>query len=511
MKKRLSRRRPPSLLRCALDYASCGFRVFPIRIPVKGTCSCRDAACDKAGKHPYIRDWPNQATTHSRQIREWWERWPTANIGILTDGQLVVLDVDPRNGGLESLSELEKIHGPLPATPTARTGGGGYHYYFYSSVPLPSRPGTLGPGLDIQGRNKSAIAPPSRHVSGNRYAWLKGKSIVELTPSPMPDWMLDKLRQNDQPESQQRRASPKGVLAEGVRDETLFRMACSMRSRNFGEDAIRSALIVENRQRCRPPLSTTQIAKIARSACRYASGSLLSQFALNDSGNAQRFAKRYGKRLKWVPDRKCWIRWTGIYWEPVDMDVVIGIAAKMMQAIGSETEATKESEAQTKLKKFAQNSGNFPRLKAIEQLSRGLISISAKKLDARDHFLNVQNGTVDLETGELNEHRCDDYFSQVLPAILDPDAECPRWLEFLLVITDGDEELIRYLQRLVGYCLTGSIQEQAAFFLYGTGANGKTTFLEVLRSILGPLACQTPRNTLLATNTDQIRPDLARL
>src|SRR5215211_444197 len=116
------------MLKKALTHAKLGYRVHPVR-----------------GKRPLLKSWPERATTDRDQIKTWWSKWPTANVGIATGGGLAVLDVDPRNGGDESLDAFEREHGELPETRTVRTGGGGWHYYFSEGVGL--RSGELAPGL----------------------------------------------------------------------------------------------------------------------------------------------------------------------------------------------------------------------------------------------------------------------------------------------------------------------------------------------------------------------------
>lgn len=154
----------PDLLSEALELARLGWSVFPIY---------------PRSKKPFVASRGYlDATQGEAQIRAWWERVPDANIGIACGASgLVVLDVDPRNGGNESLAALEAKHGPLPATLEARTGGGGRHFYFIGNL----RKGVLGPGLDLQGAGAYVVAPPS--VTEGPYTWTTGGA-----PAPVPSW-----------------------------------------------------------------------------------------------------------------------------------------------------------------------------------------------------------------------------------------------------------------------------------------------------------------------------------
>ena len=151
------------LLAAALDYAVRGWCVIPLHDVTAGRCSCLDGdACTTPGKHPRITKWTERASSDVELVAGWWARWPTANVGILTGKRsgLVVLDVDPRHGGDDSLAALEAEHGRLPETPLVVTGGGGLHYYF-------GHPGgdvrsyTLAAGLELKADGTFVVAPPS--------------------------------------------------------------------------------------------------------------------------------------------------------------------------------------------------------------------------------------------------------------------------------------------------------------------------------------------------------------
>lgn len=170
-------------------------------------------------------------------IEFWWDRWPEANVGIVTGwvSALVVLDIDPRNGGDATLSALEAAHGPLPTTVTGLTGGGGRHLYFAHPTHLvPSRP--LGGGVDLKAEGGVVVAPPSEHASGRRYRWQPGHGPDDHQPAAMPEWLerlsvtLDGSRAPGPPEpvtrTTQERTTFAGLWAQlGVEVETQEFMA----------------------------------------------------------------------------------------------------------------------------------------------------------------------------------------------------------------------------------------------------------------------------------------------
>jgi hypothetical protein len=169
------------LLETALGYASRGWPVFPSHGIVGSHCTCgRD--CSSPGKHPLVRRGLHEATTDARVIKEWWGRWPNANIAIPT-APIVVIDID-----LPAASDsLDALVGKLPRTLTALTGGGGVHLYFWSDRQLRNHashlPG-IGPltGVDLRAGGGYVVAPPSVHISGRRYSWLDESTPIAAAP-----------------------------------------------------------------------------------------------------------------------------------------------------------------------------------------------------------------------------------------------------------------------------------------------------------------------------------------
>jgi hypothetical protein len=247
-------------------YVKQGWAVIPLHSVANGVCSC-GPNCKKPGKHPAVRWGADASTNDNLAPAEWWTRHPDANIGIRTGeaGGLVVLDVDIKNKGDETLKKLEATYGKLPETPTVRTGGGGWHYYFrYPGSKVRNSAGKIGPGLDIRGDGGYVVAPPSLHASGNRYEWLVGPD----TPlAELPQWIIDGI-QGDKPVSQEPTDSL-GVIDEGQRNDTLTRIAGAMRRRGCSSQAIYAALSVVNVERCKPPLADDEVNKIANSMSRY--------------------------------------------------------------------------------------------------------------------------------------------------------------------------------------------------------------------------------------------------
>ena len=125
-------------------------------------------------------------------------------------------------------------------------------------------------------------------------------------------------------------------------------------------------------------------------------------------------------------------------------------------------------------------------------LPRHKVNIGSLELDANSFLLNCNNGTLDLRTGKLRPHRQSDYITKLVNVDYDPAAHSPLFEAFLKKITNDDLELVAFLKRSIGYSLTASNEEQCFFIGHGSGANGKSTFLNVVEHLLGDLPCTRP-------------------
>jgi hypothetical protein len=185
-------------LDAALGYSRRGWAVLPLFHPITtGGCACGNRGCPSVGKHPRVLGGAHAGTTDESAIREWWRRWPRANVGIATGAVsgFDVLDVDPRNGGDDTLATLTQEHGAVPETVEQVTGGGGRHLLFLHIAGLSAK---LGPGLDVRTDGNLIVAPPSRHGSGNLYSWELSSDPDEISIAPWPAWLLN-LAQSSTP------------------------------------------------------------------------------------------------------------------------------------------------------------------------------------------------------------------------------------------------------------------------------------------------------------------------
>jgi len=240
----------------------------------------------------------------------------------------------------------------------------------------------------------------------------------------------------------------------------------------------------------------------------------LKTFPGTDLGNARRLVDAHGRDLRYCISWGKWLIWDGKRWA-VDRTGEIERRAKST-VDGMKREAKsmdEEDQRRTALQKHCRLSQSASRLQAMCRVAESELAVvvTPEELDRDPFLLNCGNGTLDLQTGQLRKHRREDLLTKITPIECLETATCPTFETFLNRITGGDTELAMYLQRCIGYCLTGQVTEKALFFLCGGGDNGKTTFIEAVRFVLGEYAGQVPIETFLRKNNNGIPNDLAQL
>ncbi|HWP23570.1 MAG TPA: phage/plasmid primase, P4 family [Candidatus Binatia bacterium] len=234
---------------------------------------------------------------------------------------------------------------------------------------------------------------------------------------------------------------------------------------------------------------------------------------LTDLGNARRFVRHQGKNFRFC-EAFGWLLWDGRRWRKDHTGAVERAAKNVVASIYEEAANCEEKKLREALFNHAERSESERRIAAMISLAKSEsdIALEANDFDQNEWLLNCWNGTIDLRTGELRSHDPCDLITKLVPIDFDPGAESPTWLTFLDTVFGGNAELIRFVQKAVGYSLTGSTREQVFFLLHGVGQNGKSTFVNGVAEILGDYAQRTPTETLVAKRVDSsISNDLARL
>ncbi len=246
----------PSPIDAAKGYLARGWAVLPL-------CS--------GEKRPLIRWEHLQHQRPSEQdVDEWSQRWPDANIGIVTGeiSNLIVLDIDPKHGGDTSLERLEDKFRPLSATVEAVTGGGGRHIYFAHPGSLTRNRAGLAQGIDLRGDGGYIVAPPSIHPSGRPYEWAPRHSPDEITLAPLPRWILVPIGPRVGRSLTQWRQLVREGVPEGERNSTIASLTGHLLWHGVDAEVALELMLAWNRMRCRPPLDDAEVAQVVASITR---------------------------------------------------------------------------------------------------------------------------------------------------------------------------------------------------------------------------------------------------
>lgn len=206
----------------------------------------------------------------------------------------------------------------------------------------------------------------------------------------------------------------------------------------------------------------------------------------NDLGASELFADRCGDVVRFV-NGIGWLSWNGTIWERDSVGRVIQLFATVSKRCMAEAADIDDEDRRKRVVRYALQMGLRNKIEAALKLaeSHPAITLKPEELDSDPLLAACQNGVIDLTNGRFHKPNPGDHITRQFGTYYDPAALCPRWERFLDEITDGDGELIEFLQRSVGYSLTGSMKEQVFLFLHGTGANGKSVFIETIRALLG--------------------------
>jgi putative DNA primase/helicase len=234
-----------------------------------------------------------------------------------------------------------------------------------------------------------------------------------------------------------------------------------------------------------------------------------------DLGNAHRLVDRHGENLRWCEAWQTWLVWDGRRWAR-DPDLASErYAHETVEAMLRGAVDIPDDDQRKAFLRFAITSQGRGRIQAMLGCARPFREVATvpDQYDVSDWSFNMASGTLDLRTGEHLGHRREDYLTQIVPVAFDPRARCPLWEEFLGTIFQKNEDLIGFIQRACGYALAGTSRERCMFVLWGSGDNGKSTFLELLRDLMGDYGHKMPKEvvTEMARRGGQANPDVAAL
>ena len=440
------------LAKAAEQYAKLGLAVFPV-LP--------------RSKKPATKHGLKDAVTDIAAIRAGWNHNPMFNIGMATgaaSGGVVVIDidVDPDSGkdGFEYLNKWEREHGELPETVTSITGRGGRHM-FYRVRDRITNTTNEDYGIDLRGDGGYVMMPPSIHPNGTTYQWENDPEDYSVA------WADDNVlafMESVRPRSTTgQRFELKSEIRSGNRNGELFKYASSMQSRGYSDAEIATLVRKANDERCKPKLPDNEVEKIISSALGYEKG----QTEQDEDGQSKRGSggrtPQHVKIARQLMDeyKACFIGNIPAIW--VDGRYLLGwrnIDAKIL-----DINAGVKKQTRTEVHAY--------------------IDIKAPRFHPADaNLIAFKNGIVDMGQG-LIPYSVDIHITNEIPWDYDQYAQDETVDKFLNDISCGDETIRMNLEELIGLCMFRSNRFASAAFLLGEGSNGKSTFINAIRNVLG--------------------------
>lgn len=485
------------------------FEQDPIIIPLRGYIQNSEYKRAKQPLSPgWNRDFPGLG---EGEIEEHLQKggW----IGLRVPEGYIVVDVDDKDQG-KLLSEILKAEGTNAyqiETPN------GWQFIFRDTGKIQKQTAkTLTKALfvvDYRLAGRGLIVLPTFNTEGRR--WIE--ESLEQKPSELPFYLepLKTVKKDDD-------FIPLPI-EEGRRNDTLFRHVSRLRDYIQDGEEVKRITFWINRWLCKPPLDKEEIEWIftPRPGYSYLRGQGQFEdvketiedddFRPTDMWNAKQFAERYKGTLLWVPKWGGWMVYENGKWQEDNRESVLKMAKDLIVSFYRMASEIGDSKRRKELVKHALASESQRKIKAMIELAKSELPVVPEVFDRDPFVLGTKNGTFDLKTLKFRPHSAEDLLTKQMNVEYDPEAECPRWKEFLKKIFQGDEELIDFVQRALGYSLTGDVSEDCLFICWGSGQNGKSTFFKTLMHIFGDYAKDTPTETFLIKKSDGIPNDIARL
>ncbi|UXT64192.1 hypothetical protein FY133_00840 [Agrobacterium tumefaciens] len=481
----MNQKKKPKTLHQALKYRELSWPVIPLHSSNVGKCTCDKADCRSPGKHPRTKYGFRDATLEKKVVNEWFSTMPDSNIGIATGlaSRLLILDVDKRNGGFDTLARVENELGPLPQTLTVATGGGGKHFYFNhpkKKIKKDSHGKLFGPGIDVLTDGTYAVAVGSRHVSGEKYRW-------EISPKNAKVADLPKAWLNRLKKKRSKKTLPKSdnaLIVEGQRNNSLAAFVGKLIHSGVGVEDLLETALSWNQRRCSPPLASEEVERVVASTSRYATDTKeISDPAeiVTEALLRQHYAA--GKHLTLGAGAQFW-SYGGKKWAVCSTEVIQGKILETIASLPLKLPTSKNTLMRHAMELLKPKLSNKPQI----DLTAPLPSV-----------INCNNGELWINQAgdvELRPHRPESLLRHCLDIEYDPTAKCPRFEKALNDIfsrAKNPEDLIRHWHELTGYLIQPTRKIPLILILFGGGGNGKTELVKIVATLMGEELVQWDR------------------
>ena len=496
-------------------YCEHGFSIFPVYWLVGKSCSCGSSSCKSPGKHPLVSRGFKDATTDIAVIQNWLQKWPLANWGMRTGDAtsggsgVVVVDIDAKSSGLENWEMLREEHPEPIETVSVSTGGAGLHLWFLypDGLDIRSSASVLSPGIDIRANDGYVLVPPSKTIQEYQFILDPREIAIE----PCPDWIVSRLI-NKAIAKQYPVGDRIGLeVHQGARHQTVLSMAGAMRRIGMTPVEMMASLLAVRDHRFDSGnhlVTDDEIEDVitwVNQKHRY--------YPLTDLGNAERFIELFGSKVRFCYELDSWFVWDGRRWKDRADAELMKMAHTAVRSMFIEASNIDESDARRELIRHAILSESYFKVENMIRSAKPYLAVRVDELDKHPMLLNTLNGVIDLSSGQLLPHDPQYLLTKIIEVPYDPAARSPEWEKFIDLVTLNDQGLQVFLQLAMGYSLTGRIDEHCLFFLYGTGANGKTTFVETIRLLLNGYAHKVNIESLMQSfgSSNAATPDIASM
>mgnify|MGYP001206607304 CR=1 FL=1 len=476
------------------------FNCETVLIPLRGYINNNDYS---KAKTPIVVGWttPEYKGLTTQEAEEHLAKggW----VGLRIPQGYILVDIDNKKHGelLNELLEKLNIKAFIIETPN------GWQFFFRDNGKVKEQKvKTLTKGLfvvDYRLQEKGYTVLPTENTENRRWVY------YDTYCDPLP-FFLEPLR----PAKDDNIDLP---ILQGARNDTLFRHVSRLRDYIKDEEEIRKTIYFIAEHLCNPPLSGKEVETITKPRPGYnyelpgGQVELKDGFRPSDVWNAENFAKKYQGKLLWCSSWGSWLVYENGKWKEDHKESVLRMAKELIMDYYRKASEMEDDQERKRLGKHALQSESQRRIKAMIELAKSELAITPEEFDKNPYIVNFLNGTLDLETFEFREHNPEDFLTKQMNVKYNPDADCPKWLDFLNLIFKGDQELIDFVQGALGYSLTGDVREDCLFICWGSGQNGKTTFLKTILEIWGDYGADTPTETFLSKKYEGVPNDIARL
>jgi putative DNA primase/helicase len=502
-----------------------GWYIFPVHgITDDLKCTCGNEDCKNAGKHPYTPLAPNghnSASNSAAQIAAWWSLAPFVNIGVdCGRSNLVVLDCDGDDGTTNLYNWCAGFGlNDLPDTLHQRTGGGGEQFFFDAGGYKIKSMNGYQPSNDVKAQGGYVVLPSSLHRSGHRYQLIGDP----CRPAPLPDLLAEKLMQSkggNAYESTRTPGAPSTVFREakiygaqaGYRDEFFNTLAFELKKLNYTpEDAVAETQRVWQLTEQPPgdefPLEAAY-AKLRRvyedpnvdpdpelpdwpagqgteafeTPANAPENGLAGVGSLTDVGNGRRLVEHTAGEWIWAPEWD-WCHWANGTWE--ENFTVNEVAKETVDIMQKRSLTLMEDEKQATLK-WVNQSYSRGKIEAMVKMAQSDPRILRHIIDfdTNPNIMTTANYTIDLRATEVYEHRREDMCMKRTHVPFYRNYYDAQFAQYMKS-TFASDEMIQYIQRVVGSMMIGKSQEKSLYVAYGPKNTGKTTFMNILQTVMG--------------------------